>query len=771
MRFAERITDGQVPRVGTAWNSNRTATFDSRASFVEYDLGAETKIAAAAILADNNDRYELLGSKDGVDFRPLWAADPVSQSGVRWRHSQELDADVRFVRIQSRRGDASVSVGELVVYSDANVVLPPKLREVSAVAADLGFRNALLVFATAAAAAAVFAWSGASLLWVGLLVLGVVAAAVPVVRAFLEAWPIEQLEVALTRGVLAALAGVVIGREAFGPRSFPPQPWVTLPLLSLTALVSVLAFYNLGRAQFHDHRLDEPSYVHNYDMRVYFPVAKYFDELRYDGLYLASVATYAEEHGGLDRPNMQKVEFRDLHDHRMRRVEHMRDEVEAIKERFTPERWAELKEDMRYFWETMGSRAYLGSMRDHGGNATPFWLALAHLMFANAQASNEVLLWAALLDPLLLVGLFVAIWRSFGVRTALVAMVVFGANDFYMFGSNWAGATLRHDWMVYLGLGACALKTQRWALGGALLALSALIRAFPAIALFSLALPLAWWLFERYRERETLPSWREVLEEHRWLVQAAAGALGCAVFVFLFSSLILGFESWPLWVKKITSFNSDPHVNHVSLLTVTSGSEGNQAMVRAARLPFHLGATAVYVGLAAWVSRRAAPHQVALIGTMMIPVLFYPANYYIHFIFLLPMLVDERASGSVPRLGEHTAKVWLLLLGLCAAQYFTVKERDLAIHFYNASVLLMAAMLGILVVLAQRARAEWWPLLALSSGAAQGAALPGATAAGETVTAAEAGAQEAAAQEAGADAPSPADDVTGERAPEDERVV
>lgn len=776
VRFAERITDGRVPRMGTAWNSNRTATFDSKSSFVEYDLGAERKIAAAAILADNNDRYELLGSKDGTDFRPLWAAEPVPASGVRWRHTQELDAEVRFVRLQSRRGDASISVGELVLYSEANVALPPKLQEVSAVPADLGFRNALLVFATAAAAAVVFAWSGASLFWLGLLVLGVVAAAVPLVRAFLETWPIEQLEVALTRGVLAALAGVVVGREAFGPRGYPPHRWITLPLLSLTAFLSVMAFYNLGRAQFHDHRLDKPSYVHNYDMRVYFPVAKYFDELRYDGLYLASVATYAEEHGGLDRPNIQKVELRDLRDHRMRRVDQVRDEVEAIKQRFTPERWAELKEDMRYFWETMGSRGYLGSMRDHGGNATPFWLALAHLMFANAQASNEVLLWAALLDPLLLVGLFVAIWRSFGVRTALVAMVVFGANDFYMFGSNWAGATLRHDWMVYLGLGACALKTQRWTLGGALLAMSALIRAFPAIALFALALPLAWWLVERYRERETLPSWREVLEEHRWLVQAAAGALGCAVFVFLFSSLILGFEAWPLWVKKITSFNADPHVNHVSLLTVTSGSEGNQAMVRAARLPFHVGAIAVYVGLTAWVSRRAAPHQVALLGTMLIPVLFYPANYYIHFIFLLPMLVDERAVGSVPRLGEHTAKVWLLLLGLCAAQYFTVKERDLAIHFYNASVLLMAALLGILVVLAQRAQAESWPRLALSSGKAQGAGTRGSTPSSEALTASGAEAAEGASatEEAAApvaDAGRSEDEAPGKRDVEDERVV
>lgn len=727
--FAERMTDGVVPRQGTAWNNNRTARLGSRSAFVEYDLGTEQKIAAAAILADNNDHYEISASSDGKTFETVWVAPAVSGSGLRWRHTNDLDGSARYVRLQAKRGDASLSVAELVLYPESTVTLPPPLREVSAMPSDLALRNALLVFATAIAVALALAWQGAAWLWIGALTGGVVAASVPLAQAFSAAWPVEQLEVSLTRGVMAALAAAAVAREAFGPRRYPAHRKVSVSVLSLAALASVLAFYNLGRAQFYDHRHDEPSYVHNFDMRVYFPVAKYFEELRYDGLYLASVATYAEEHGGVDGRALQKVELRDLRDHRMRRVEEVRDEVVAIKQRFSPERWEELKSDMRYFWETMGPRAYLGSMRDHGGNATPFWLAIAHLMFAKTQASNEVLLWGALLDPLMLIALFVAIWRSFGVRTALVAMVVFGANDFYMFGSNWAGATLRHDWMAYLGFGVCALKTRRWAVGGALLAMSALIRAFPAISLLALAVPLGWWFFEKYRKRGALPSLAEAINEHRWLVRTALGALGCAAVVYLFSSAVLGFDAWILWVKKIASFTSDPHVNHVSLLTVTSGSEGNQALVRTQRMPFHLAATAVYLVLAVWAARRAAPHQVALLGMMMMPVLMYPANYYIHFIFVLPMLVDERPrETTLERIDPTTAKVWLLLLGLCAAQYFTVKEKDLAIHFYNASVLLMAAILGILVVLVERMLAEGAARETVADGSGALLATGGATA-------------------------------------------
>ena len=63
-------------------------------------------------------------------------------------------------------------------------------------------------------------------------------------------------------------------------------------------------------------------------------------------------------------------------------------------------------------------------------------------------------------DLVLLLLTFVMIGRCFGLRTALVSMVVFGSNDFIMYGTNWAGSTLRHDWLAYLGLGACAVKSE-----------------------------------------------------------------------------------------------------------------------------------------------------------------------------------------------------------------------------------------------------------------------------------------------------------------------
>lgn len=702
VRGSERLTDGFVPKEGGSWNSNRTAIFIDRNSYVEYDLGAVEPVEAAAILADNNDTYQVLGSVDGQKFEPLWTAPRVNQPGVRWRAAKDLGKKARYIRVQPGQGDRGLSVAEFSVFSANPQVLPPRLRVVAESDMALQLRSALLIFAAVLSLAVVFMVQGGALYWNLAWGLGALGAFVYLGRTFLDSYPVEQLEVSLTRGIVAGIAMIVVIRQAFSPPEHPPMRSFHVGVLGVLALMSIGAFYNLGKPQFYDHLNREPSVVHNYDMRVYFPVAKYFDELKYDGLYLASVLSYAEEHGGVNSPQIQRAELRDLRDHRMRRVSDIQPQVEGIRKRFSDERWVQFKGDMRYFWDTMGSRGYLGSMADHGGNATPVWLSVAYLMYKEFPASNEVLLWGALLDPLLLLLFGVVVWRTFGASMAFVSLIVFGANDFYMFGSNWAGATLRNDWMVYLGLGACALKTERYRLGGALLALSALIRAFPAISLLALGVPVLHAVLAHLRTREKLPTWKELWSEHRWFFETAMGATICVVVCVLGSSLIMGMDSWPLWVKKISSFTASPHVNHISLLTVVAGSEGRQAEVLHQRAFVYWALVGLYFFLAAWIGARGKPYQVALLGIMMMPVAMYPANYYMHFIFLLPLLVADPWLTKDRAKKEAYGKAWAIVLGICVAQYFTVREDDLAVHFYNASVILLTGLFAMLWVLLPR---------------------------------------------------------------------
>jgi len=318
-----------------------------------------------------------------------------------------------------------------------------------------------------------------------------------------------------------------------------------------------------------------------------------------------------------------------------------------------------------------------------------------------------------LLDPLLLLLALGVIGRTFGLRTMLVSMVVFGANDFYMFGSNWGGATLRHDWMAYLALGICALKTHRWAIGGALLALSAAIRAFPALALAALLIPIAFWLFDTLRERRRWPALRQFLDAQRPVVVVMVGAAICALVVWLGSSLMFTFDAWSEWLAKVRLLDRDPHVNHISLRALVAGSDHLQLRVLNQRAIVFGTGIALCIAAIVVAARRKPLDQVAILGTLLIPVVFNPANYYIHFVFVLPLLASERerrdGASARPERSAYDGWLWGVLFVLCIAQYWETLVKDLGLHFQIATALLFMAIAALLSVLLVRDRPQWLP--------------------------------------------------------------
>src|SRR4029079_12185321 len=211
-------------------------------------------------------------------------------------------------------------------------------------------------------------------------------------------------------------------------------------------------YYHFGALQFWDAAKGRHSLVHTFDMRHYFPLAKYFRELHFDGLYAAQAAAYVDLHPGTTVNDLQRTKFRDLRDSEMRPARDMADHIADVKARFSPERWELFKKDSKYFLDTMGAGDYLGGMVDHGGNATPVWILGGYALFAHTDASELSLTLGGLIDPLLVLTLFFFVWRCFGLRVMLYVVILFGATDFYQFGSNLVGSTLRQDWLVAAGL-------------------------------------------------------------------------------------------------------------------------------------------------------------------------------------------------------------------------------------------------------------------------------------------------------------------------------
>jgi hypothetical protein len=470
--------------------------------------------------------------------------------------------------------------------------------------------------------------------------------------------------------------------------------------LGVSALVGVLAFYNLGRPQFWDHEHNRPTPIHVLDLRQYYQTAKYFDELGYRDMFLADMAAFVEDVPGATLDNMKDTPLRDLNTHRMTTVGEQRAKIEAIKQRFTPERWQQYKKDAAYFRSLMGRSDYLRYMFDFGSNATPVWMSVAHLLFSAFDANTGGLLLTGLLDPLLFLVGFVAIWLCFGIRTMCVVMVIFGANDFIMYGTNWGGATLRHDWLMFLALGACALKKKRWGLAGVFFALSTSIRAFPVLALVGVTFPALWWLIERVRQDRRWPSVAAIRAAQAPVLRVLGAALVTGVVLIVVTSLRWSASTWQDWLWKVARLSADAHGNSIALRGLIAGAEVGHDEILRSRWPLYALTMAAYIVAVFVASRRKSLEQAAILGLSLVPVVFYPANYYIHIVCLLPLIATERAGSlfGKPLAGASEAPLsasdtwlWTTLLGLCAAQYFTVLITDLGLHFYLATVLLFAA--------------------------------------------------------------------------------
>jgi hypothetical protein len=714
-RRLSELTDGVRAREGENWKSLVTKPFAGRNAVVDYDLGAEVQIRSAWLQGDNNDSYDLEISSDNKSFAPLWTAESVRSAGLRIRSTTSLNARGRYLRLHPRDGDGFFGVSELQVFSGTPSPFPPRGEEVRATSLDSALRDATVLLGLALLAPLLLVHRNSQPSWI---LVALAIAAVGLFRfadAFFECMPVDTREVSLVRGVLGAVAALAVARELFAPRRFPAHRPLVLGTLGFTGVLGVLAFYNLGQPQFYSHGRDEWTFAHYLDLRQYYTTAKYFPEIGYRGTYEADVASYLE-----DRPDqadaIADIAMRDLHSHRVSTPAKEVERIEAIKARFTPERWQALKADTAWFRAAMGEGHWLEMLIDFGGNATPVWMSVAHLLFNAVHPSNLGFTLLALLDPLLLGCMFLAVFRCYGLRTALIAMTLFGANDFIMYGTNWGGAILRHDWLAYLGFAACALRRERFALGGALLGLSTMIRVFPALAIAGAALPALIRILEDFAETRKLPPLREILKRERQTVRVVVGAGVAMLAAFAFSLLVLAPEAWPDCLNKIAALNADAHPNAISLRTLIGGGENQNAVLRA-RQPLFLATCAIFVGLIVLAARRLRIDQTAVLGMTLVPVLLYPANYYIHFVFLLPLLVTEtrpKAAADLPA-APREGGIWVTLLGMCAVQYLTVFITDLKLHFYYENVVffsVLSLLLGLLVkddIVAWASRADAEP--------------------------------------------------------------
>lgn len=222
-------------------------------------------------------------------------------------------------------------------------------------------------------------------------------------------------------------------------------------------------------------------HVHFWEQYHYVLTGKYFDEIRYDGLYRCSMEALLESSGN---SALRETPFRDLSDNRYRTLREQVALHGTCRSRFEGERWSAWKADVNWFHAAVGAR-WNRMLFDHGCNASPIWLFIAGLWLHDTPVSRDLLVWNLCLDLIGLLVMWVALAASIGIGPVSIAAVLWGTN--VLGGEQWTGgAFLRKDWLIAMGLSLAVLKRKRLCEGAVLLSVAIASRILPVLNLAAL---------------------------------------------------------------------------------------------------------------------------------------------------------------------------------------------------------------------------------------------------------------------------------------------
>ena len=335
--------------------------------------------------------------------------------------------------------------------------------------------------------------------------------------------------------VCAGVALVLVSsRLRLGGLERPRRLLVVLAALAAFAVAAHLNFF-----AFHGER----TFVHLHDVAHYYLGSKYYAEAGYDDLYVAMLRAQAELYDNYFRSrtarDLETYEIVDIGDLLSQRSH-------EVKAAFSAERWEAFQRDVEFFRGELGAQIATVTA-DHGFNATPVWTLFGSALSRQVDAgSRRGILALSLIDTGLLLVSFAAVYLAFGARTALLSVLFFCMT--FGAGFGWTGgAFLRYLWFSSFVVGVCLFYKKRDAAAGALFALAALVRIFPALFVVPIFFRGAWkW-------------WR-----HRRLPRREASFLGsfvvsALVLVALTGLLPRGFDHWSEFRKQM-----DLHVANIS---------------------------------------------------------------------------------------------------------------------------------------------------------------------------------------------------------------
>ncbi len=417
-------------------------------------------------------------------------------------------------------------------------------------------------------------------------------------------------------------------------------------LLGVVAALSFAANYNFFVwTGFHRHELFH-----------YYLGSKYFPELGYFELYTCSVQALIGE-GALPA---ELSEITDLRTKRQRPAAEVMASAPRCRERFTPRRWDAFHADLERFHALIGDSGFQGVVRDHGYNPSPAWTLVGRTLATAVPATPAGLWFLARIDLALLLVLFAALGWAFGFDAMCVAAIAWGASGHTSY--QWTGdAFLRQLWLSASVIGVCLMARKRPAASGALLALAAMERVFPACFFFGYGLrELCVWV--RHKEA-TRGFWRFVLGASVATIGiAAAGTMvaGRGLSVWLeFAENTRGMLAFKpknsLGLEYGLRFTraAPPDWREGTESEREESIQANKERTLEARRGWQLGGLALFAALFAGACWRGASRdrdgelqladwEAVAMGAAAIPLLTMPGSYYLGFVVMGAPLATRR---------------------------------------------------------------------------------------------------------------------------------
>ena len=246
--------------------------------------------------------------------------------------------------------------------------------------------------------------------------------------------------------------------------------WVAIAL-------TVVAFFTYF--DFFNPNVRYSEYYHRHEFYHYYLGSKYFKEIGYTELYECTAIAEVELGRGAA---VAKRDLRDLHKNLITPVKdtYVLTHPEKCKDKFSAARWEDWKKDVDWFYHSSVGSYWDNMQKDHGYNPPPVWGMTGRLFASIAPAGDTFFKILSMIDVAFHVGIVLLFYWAFGFRIMAIATVFWGCNapaNFYWTG----GAFLRQDWLFMLVAAVCLARKRKFALAGAALTWSSLLRVFPII--------------------------------------------------------------------------------------------------------------------------------------------------------------------------------------------------------------------------------------------------------------------------------------------------